>query len=210
MRKSVTLVLVVLLVMVAIGCSKRVTYRIPPRVDLTQHEMIGVIEFNSSEKGELAPLATRRFTEAARAEQGLVRMVGFGPQKDALDSVGKKQLNPDAYKALGTEHGVKTILVGEITISDIKPAVQISGGFDSGSLSAKVDATLAVELIEASTGASIWSSSARATHSVGHLSVFKGGGFVFDAEDPDDAYGGLVDSLVAHVTRDFRVTYERR
>ena len=25
-----------------------------------------------------------------------------------------------------------------------------------------------------------------------------------------DAYGGLVDTLVAHVTRDFRVTYERR
>jgi len=78
------------------------------------------------------------------------------------------------------------------------------------SVSVIVDATLAVQLIETSTGASIWSSSARATHSVGHLSVFKGGGFVFDAEDPDDANGGLVDSLVAHVTRDFRATYERR
>lgn len=210
MRITSKLVLAVLIVVVTIGCTKRVTYRIPPRVDLTKHEMIGVIEFSSSEKGELAPLATRRFTEVARADQGLVRMIGFGSEKEALGSIGKSRLDPDTFKALGTERGVKTILVGEITVSDIKPGVQISGGFDAGSLTAKVDATLAVQLIETSTGASIWSSSARATHSVGHLSVFKGGGFVFDAEDPDDAYGGLVDSLVAHVTRDFRATYERR
>ena len=61
-----------------------------------------------------------------------------------------------------------------------------------------------------STGASIWSSSGRATHSVGHISVVKNRGFAFDAMDPEQAYGGLVDALVEQVTRDFRATLETR
>ena len=212
MRRTSKLVLAALIVAVTIGCTstKRVTVMIPPRVDLSQHEMIGVIEFDSSEEGELGPMAARRFTDAAREDQGLVRMVDFGSEKEALRSVGKSDLGTETFKALGNKHGVRTIVVGELTISDIKPNLSIAGALEGGSLTAKVDATLAVQMIEASSGASIWSKSARATRSVGHISVFKGGGVVFDAEDPEAAYGDLVDHLVARVTHDFRVTYERR
>jgi hypothetical protein len=199
-----------LLLVVTAGCTARQTYRIPPRIDLTQHEMIGVIEFRSSAEGELAAMATRRFTEAARADQGLVRMVGIGTEKDALASVGRKEMDPESYQALGKDRGVRTIVVGELTVSEIRPDVRLSSGLGGGSLSARVDATLAVELIETSTGASIWSRSARATDSVGNVSVFKGGNVVFDAEDPERAYGDLVDNLVAQVTHDFRATWERR
>ena len=75
---------------------------------------------------------------------------------------------------------------------------------------ADVDATLVVQLIETSTGASLWSSSASASKNVGQLSVFEGGDFVFGAEDPEDAYGDLVNALVAQVTNDFRARWERR
>jgi hypothetical protein len=88
--------------------------------------------------------------------------------------------------------------------------VQVAAGPRTGHLSGKVDATLAVQLIETATGASLWSNSARSTQTVGHISVFRGGDFVFDAKDPEQAYGGLVDHLVANVTRDFRATWERR
>ena len=198
------------LLTLACSSSKKVTYRIPPRVDLRQHEMIGVIEFDSSAKGEIAPLATRRFMEAARADQGLIRMIEFGSEQAVLTTVGKRSLDTDAYKALGQEHGVRTIMVGELTISDVRPGLRLSAALDGGTLTAQVDATLAVRMIETATGASIWSSSSEVTTRVGHLSVFKGGDFVFDAEDPEAAYGELVDALVARVTRDFRATYERR
>ena len=198
-----------LLVIVAFGCSGqrqpvRQSVRIPPRIDLTQHEMIGVVQFKTTAKGELGPLITRRFTEVARQDQGLVRMVGFGPQ------VRVGSTSPDAFKSLGHKHGVATLVLGELTVSDVRPDLSLSSGLRSGTLSAKVDATLEVQLIETSSGASIWSSSARATQSVGHISVFGGGDFSFDADDPERAYGNLVDALVAHVTRDFRATWQQQ
>ncbi len=131
----------------------------------------------------------------------MVRVVGFGPESAALQSVGRNELNPDTFRALGQEHGVRTILTGVLEISDIRPDIRIASSLKSGSLSAQVDATLAVQLIEAATGASIWSTSASATTSVGHISVLGSRDFVFDAEDPERAYGGLVDSLVEQVTR---------
>jgi hypothetical protein len=182
---------------------------VPPRIDLTQHEMIGIVEFDSSE-GELGSIATQRFTEAARRDQGLIRMVDFGSHADALNSVGKSEWNADTFKALGQEHEVRTILIGELTVSDVRPDIRISSALESGSLTAQVDATLAVRLVETSSGASIWSRSASATYSVGHVSLFGGGEIAFDASDPERAYGGLVDTLVQQVTRDFQASWVRQ
>ena len=212
MKRTSGFLLATLLCSALVGCAARqptVTVQVPPRVDLKQHEMIGVIEFRTSSKGDLASLATRRFTEEARRDQGMVRIMEFGSVVQLLRSVGRNSLGPEAFKAIGRERGVETIIVGELTISDVRPNLRMSS-LRSGSLTAQVDATLAVRLIETSTGASIWSSSASATRSVGHVSVFNGKDVVFDAEDPEQAYGGLVNHLVGQVTRDFRVTWATR
>ena len=200
-----------LLLLVTFGCSgtKHETVMVPPRIDLTQHETIGVIDFTTTARGELGPLTTRRFTELARRDQGLVRIIEFGSESEALSSVGENEFSTETLKALGKKHGVRTIITGELTISEVKPDIRIHS-WSSGSLSGKVNATLAVELIETETGASIWSTSSRSTQSVGQITLFKGGDFSFDADDPERAYGDLVDSLVAQVTRDFRVSYVRR
>ena len=211
MRALTKLIPVALMLVATVGCgAKKYTYTVPPRIDLTQHEMIGVIEFISSEEGELGPLATRRFEEVARRDQGMVRMIEFGTEEQALRSVEGEILDPATFRMLGTEHNVRTILRGELTISEIKPDLSIAAALRSGTLSANVEATLAVQLIEATTGASLWSKSASAVRTVGQISVFGGEDFVFDAADPDLAYGELVNSLVGQVTRDFHVTYERR
>ena len=200
-----------LLLLVTFGCSgtKHETVTVPPRIDLTQHETIGVIDFTTTARGELGPFTTRRFTELARRDQGLVRIIEFGSESEALSSVGENEFSTETLKALGKKHGVRTIITGELTISEVKPDIRIHS-WSSGSLSGKVNATLAVELIETETGASIWSTSSRSTQSVGQITIFKGGDFSFDADDPERAYGDLVDSLVAQVTRDFRVSYVRR
>ena len=211
MGKLSTIFVGVLLLIVSFGCSgtKHETVTLPPRIDLTQHDTIGVIDFTTTAKGKLGPLTTRRFTDLARRDQGLVRIIEFGSESEALSSVGESDVSTETLKALGRKHGVKTIITGELTVSEVKPDIRIHS-WSSGSISGKVNATLAVELIETDTGASIWSTSARSTRTVGHINVFKDGVFSFDAEDPESAYGELVDSLVAQVTRDFRVRYERR
>ncbi|MHC4138214.1 MAG: hypothetical protein ACYS0K_25040 [Planctomycetota bacterium] len=174
MKRTSSLLLGALLLIVVSGCagSSRQTVMLPPRIDLTQHELIGVVEFDSSEEGELGSFATQRFTEEARRDQGLVRIVEVGSEDEALASVGRSEMDSETYKAIGHEHGVQTILLGRLTVSNVRPNVRIAN-LSSGSLSAQVDATLAVQLIETSTGASLWSSSASATQNVGQLSVFE-------------------------------------
>jgi len=201
---------VLVLLLAAWGCAARTpAVRVPPQIDLRPHEIIGVIEFGSTSKGGLGPLATRRFTEAARRDQGLVRIVDLGSRSEALRSIGRDQLDAGALVELGRKHGVRTIVVGDVTVSGVRPNVRIESALQSGGLSAQVDATLAVQIVEAASGASLWNRSARATHSVANVGLWGGKEITFDASDPAQAYGGLVDQLVEQVTRPFRATWAR-
>jgi hypothetical protein len=140
----------------------------------------------------------------------VVRIVDLGTQAAALRSVGRDRMDPETIRALGEKHGVRTIFTGELTVSNVRPNVQILTSLRSGHVSAQVDATLAVQLIETATGASLWNTSADGTREVGQVSVFSGRKFAFDSDDPDRDYGDLVNALASEATRDFRVTWERR
>ena len=213
MKKLSLLVVAGLALAGMFACSHRPpvqTTLVPPRIDLKQHELIGIVDFKSTSEGKLGPLATRSFTEWARRDQGPVRILDLGSRAQALRSVGKDRWDRDTYIALGQKHGVNTIITGELKVSDIRPDVRILASLRSGEISAEVDATLAVQLIETSTGASIWSASASSTSSVGHVSMLGGKNFAFDAQDPKAAYGGLVNTLVEVTTRDLRATWVRQ
>jgi len=195
------------------GCAGRQSVQrvqLPPRIDLTQHELIGVVRFDTASGGELGPMATRRFTELARRDQGMVRIIEFESKMDALLSAGYSEWNSEAIQAIGRKHGIKTLITGELNVSEVKPQFQLSAMLQSGQVSARVEATLAVQMIETASGASIWSRSGNASREVAHVSVVSGAGFAFDADDPEQAYGDLVDALVEQVTRDFRSTWEHR
>jgi hypothetical protein len=190
------------------ACGTRVM--VPPRIDLTEHQVVGVLEFTTESEGELASYVTRRFMEAARQDQGIVRMADLGSVAQALEAVGRQRLDPPALKALGVRHDVRTLITGTLEVSDVRPDITITPGLVTSGIAADVDATLAVQLVEAETGASLWSSSARATRRVGHVRLLGGRDFTFDAADPDRAYEDLVEALVSQVTRDFRVSWVRQ
>jgi len=206
--KRVLLSAIALLSLAALcGCAKsppvQQVWR-SPRVDLKPYEIIGMVEFTSSSKGELATLATHRFAEAARRDQEMLRMVDLGTQKQALRSVGRNEWGRESYQVIGREHGLKSMFQGTLTLSKVQPNVQISSLLRSGQVTANVSATLEVQMVEVETGASIWSRSASATRTLGHVSVLGGHDYVFDAADPEAAYGELVDALVAQVARDLQ------
>ena len=208
MKKRLGTIISLVLLSLGLACGSKVM--VPPRIDLREHEVIGIINFTFSSKGNLGDFATRKFTEAARQDQGLIRIIPLGSESEILKTIGYEQLNQAAIKAIGEEQNLKTILTGELVVSDIRPNIQITPGLGFLSISAEVDATLSVQMFETSTGASLWSGSASDTRTVGNISIFGGKNFAFDAKDPEKAYGNLINSLVTQVTRDFRVSWRRK
>jgi hypothetical protein len=193
-----------LLLLGLLGCSRAryetVTY--PPRVDLTKHETIGVLQFSSPDQRELASMVTARFMEAARTDQGLVRMI----------TLSSEATRPDAarIRELAKQYGLKTIVIGDLRLSKVRPSVSVSESLSSASVTGAIDATLAVEMIETDTGASLWSASGRARATLGgvHVDGLKNVGF--GGVGKDSVYAGMVDNLVSQVTRDMHSSWERR
>jgi hypothetical protein len=209
MRKALAIVAMVL-VSAAAGCgSGRIRVMVPPRIDLKAHEVIGVIEFNCSAENELGPLGTQRFIDAARQDQGMVRIVKLGTEGEVLEAVGQDRLDPAAFKAAGQKYGVQTIVTGDLVFSEVRPKVSIGRSLTHIGVAADVEATLTVQMVEAASGASLWSRSAGATERIGGASFSKDSvGLAVD--DPENAYVRLVNSLVYAVTPDFRPTWEWR
>ena len=69
---------------------------------------------------------------------------------------------------------------------------------------------MTAKLLETEYGATVWTDSAHDTKAVARITMFPGGRAFFDARDPEEAYGDLVESLIGKITADFRVTYGRR
>lgn len=189
------------------GCTQRVL--VPPRIDLKAHEVVGIIDFDCDGGEEFGPFLMDRFVEAIRRDQGMVRILRLGSASEVLEAVDRSQFDPAAFKAIGGHFGVQTVFTGRLTVSDVKPNVSLTQALTSFSLSADVDATLAVQMLEVESGASLWSASARDRQRIGGVRIFGDKGFTFDADDPKNAYGSLVDSLVYGVTPDFRSRWIR-
>jgi hypothetical protein len=207
MRKALFFVAIVALIVGAFACGRKVM--VPPRIDLTQHEIVGMIQFESENKGNLASYTTRKYTEAIRRDQEMIRIVDLGTAAEVLKQVGHDKLGKAAFQAIGEEYDVATVFTGELLVSEVRPNISIAMIFGGMSVSADVDATLDVQMVETETGASLWSTSVTKTREIGHVSIWEGGIFVFDAEDPERAYGKLVNALVEDASRDFRVTWRR-
>lgn len=207
MRRKSRLIAAALLALAIQGCTERVL--VPPRIDLKQHEVVGIIEFDCSGKGELAPFLTDRFVDAIRRDQELVRIVRLGTSAEVLADIGQARLDRNAFKEIGQKHQVETIFTGKLVVSDVKPSVAIGHSLTHFGVSADVDATLDTQMVETATGASLWSRSARAVERIGGVEIFGKKSFTFDADDPENAYGRLADSLVEAVTHDFRCRWIR-
>ena len=208
MRKTAYAFIILALMLAATHCGRKVM--VPPRIDLREHEVVGMIHFECESKGELAPFTTRKFTEAIRRDQEMIRIIDLGTKAEVLREIGHDKLSKAAFQAIGEEYDVATVFTGELLISDVRPNLAIGLLFIAGmSVSAEVDATLDAQMVETESGASLWSTSVSETREIGHVSIWEGGGFAFDAEDPERAYGKLVNALVEDASVDFRVTWRR-
>lgn len=190
---------VVLLLLAACGGSRRPDILVAPVVDLGPHSRIGLVTLTSQgADGSLPTFATQRFAERMlRAQQG-IEILELGEVAGPIDAATARRL--------GEQHGVRTILVGHLVVSDVKPRASIMNGM---SVSAETTLSLAARLVSTESGAMLWSRSSRLRETLGAVSLVNGRA-VFGAQDPAEAYGEVVDQLVWNLTSDFRSTWVRQ
>ncbi len=198
-RTTVVLVSVVFLA-AAIGCFRRY----PPRVKLDRFGTIGLVQFRSEAKGNIAEYASRIFLEVLVKSQPGTRIKELGREDEVLRDIGANRFSPDALDALGRRFKVDAVILGALDVSNIRPRVDVLSIISSLSVSADVDAVLTVRLLDTRDATTLWTDSARDLKTVAQVSVFRGGDIFFDARDPERAYGALIRALVARTTRDFR------
>ena len=193
--------------LLTLACAKRTTVQVPPRVDLHALGTIGIVEFQSGAKGNLPAFATQRFIEALQESQPGIRVLELGHVDDLSKDNGS--VDHATIKALGEKYDLDAVIVGDLAVKEVRPNVDVVSMIKSMSVSADVDAALTARLLETGRGATLWTRGSRCTRTVAHVGM-GGGKVVFDARDPDSAYGELVNALVNEITDDFRVSYVKQ
>jgi hypothetical protein len=200
-----------LLVMLAAGgCGSMVM--VPPRLDLVPYGEVGLVAFTmEGGRGSLNEVATERFVAEIFAGQLGVGVLELGAADQVLEDIGEPELNARAAQAIGTSYSVPAVFIGHLTVSDVKPRAALGAlpRLEIPRVEATVGVEITVRLLSTESGATLWSNTGRASETVGELG-FVDGEVYFGAEDPNEAYGRLVDILIYELTRDLRPTYERR
>lgn len=181
----------------AAGCGgKRIL--VPPRLDLAPRAPVGLVTFTiENAQGSLHEFATQRFAEHVLDGQPGVELLELGEQPERVDAA--------AARRLGEEQGLRSVFVGHIVVSDVRPRVSVTGGLRA---SAEASVTMTVRLFSTESGGTVWTQSAATRETIAALRV-DGGRVVFGAADPEEAYGDLVDRLVYRLTADLRPTWRR-
>ncbi len=194
------------------GCASRtVLVHVPPQVDMSAFQTTGIIEFAAHGADAAASQdATRQFQETVQGAQPGTRFIELGTRAHVLDAVGAKQLDPEALKKIGVKYGVAAVFLGDISYSEPKVDIAIIDPLRlQGAIKAEVKGDISSKLIETSTGASVWSSSAWAKRQLGSVRVSAEGG-VSGRVGQSNPHQEMIPDMVYHLTHDFRSTSIRR
>jgi hypothetical protein len=182
--------------------------QVPARLDLVPYGRVALISFVADQPNDgISSLATQRFAEALLSSQSGVELLELSTADSALRTL---PVNADAAaiaQALGKQKGVPAVFVGALKVSNVKPKGHLStSGFN---VRAGVSAELTVRLLSTSTGGTVWRSSALANGTVGRIDISDRLPSIA-VRDKEEAYGELVQQLIAEVTRDLRPTWIKK
>src|SRR6185503_9100102 len=200
----------VLSLVVLWGCARTVLVTVPPRMDLKGYETLGIVEFASSSGDTINARATRQFQEHIQAAQPGTRFVELGSREAVLAAVGGKQLDTSTFRKVGEKYGVSAIFLGELAYSEPKTDIRLNdlAKLDGG-VRAEIRGDVSSRLVEARTGASVWSSSGWVKRQLGRLNVSAEHG-VSGAMSKADPREEMVPALIYQLTHDFRPSSVRQ
>ena len=206
------IIAVVLTITIALllGCSHTEQVRVPPRVQLSAYNYIGVIEFSSNAEDNLKPYVTQNFIQNLQSAQPGTRIIELGSEAQLLQTMNCKKLDMETIKSIGKKYNVDAVIFGHLEISELKPSVKVFTVSESLKAKAHIEALLSARLLETGNGATLWTNSTTGQTQVARINLSKGGLIGFGVSDPKEKYGKLVPQLVYANTTDFRPRYEYR
>lgn len=188
-----------LLALLCLGCGSNKVL-VPPALDLHPYGKLAIVTFTiENARGSLHQLATERFAEAVLQAQPGIEILELGPQSAPVDAA--------AAQELGRQRRVAAVFAGHLKITNPQASGGL-GGLVTPHLEATVRADLSVRLLSTESGGTVWRSSAWATRKVGQVRIVNGT-LDFMANDPEKAYGPMVNTLVELVTEDLRSTWQK-
>jgi hypothetical protein len=203
---SSTAVVIIAAGVMFLGCGGQKVL-VPPRIDLKIYGTLGMIEFETNSKGNIAQFTSEKVLRALQEAQPGTPIVEMGTMHDVLSAVGRNSLDIETIKLVATKYGVGGIVTGKLDVEKVKPSVNISAIIKELGVSAYVEATLSAKLVEAKSGATIWSNSIQGREKVASVGIM-GGDIYFNAKDPDKAYGSMVKRLIGVISNDFWAHWE--
>jgi hypothetical protein len=201
------------LFVLSLSCGPKLT--LPPKIDLTKYQGVGVMGFGCNAEGKMDEYATRRFIIIIKAYQKEIRLIDLGTKEEVLESVQKEQLNPEAIRSIGNKYNVDVIFTGELEIKEIQPLVPVNiysrtrptrgkTQIQGQRAKAAVKAWLSAKLWETGAGGTIWRSSAQGEEIVNQVSFISETKAIFDATDQQGAFFDLINPMVKQITADFK------
>lgn len=180
------------------GCM--MTARIPPKVDLKPYNQIGVISFNlENARGNIGDLVASKFIEAISKSQRKVHLIKLGSSKQVQKRIGKSELD---VKAVGEKYEVDAVFIGTVSLSDVEAYIEESGLSANLKVMADANLTITAQLISTATDEIIWTNSVTEKKRLTQIRM-SGGTPKFAANDPNRAYGLMIEELVYKLTADF-------
>jgi hypothetical protein len=155
----------------------------------------------------MGTLATQRFAEDLLASQPGVELLELTDSDSVLKAMPPGTDPVVLAQALGEARDVPAVFVGQLKVSGVKPRARL--GVNDVNLRATVSAELTVRLLSTRAGSTLWRSSSSASGTVGNVTL-AGGLPSVAVRDSEEAYGDVVRSLVADVTRDLRPTWVKQ
>ncbi len=199
---------VLILAAAVAGCAAHYTI-VPPMVDLTRMGSLGLVMFKAEgAKGDLDAAATQLFLQEVNAAQG-VPIVELGPAETILADLGKTAFDRDVALALGEKQGLDAVFVGEMTVTKVKPQIDLAAPLQKTLLARSAfDVMIKVRLVSGRDGATLWTRSSQGQATLGTVGI-DGGAPVFSVRDRDSAMRDLLRDMTYRLTWDFRPTRRR-
>lgn len=189
------------------ACSSKYS-QVPARLDLTPYGRVALVTFAADQPNDpMSALATQRFAEALLSSQTGVELLELGSADSTLRLLPANVDGSALAQTLGRQKNVPAVFVGTLKVSKVKPQGHI--GLSGMNVRAGVSAELTVRLLSTSTGGTVWRSSSVASGTVGRIDISDRLPSIA-LRDKEEAFGEVVQQLIAEVTRDLRPTWVKQ